>query len=378
MSERVYELAKEAASKAVVYDQSGEYGQAVQHYLRAFDLLTSLVQYTTNKRLKEYYAQRAENYLNRVYQLKEKRVTAQGRTESSEAEDSEHAALIDGTILMEKPDVKWDDVAGLKEAKRAVYDAVILPIKRKDLFEGRESYRALLLHGPPGCGKTLLAKAAANECDLPFFSLSAADIMDKYVGESEKRIQSLFEQARNYQPSIVFIDEFDALTPGDSRDSQVQDRIMSEVAAQLDGAKSKKDDRFLFWGATNMPWKLAPRTIRRFSRRIHVPLPDYEARLEIFKINVYRKPKMDVAADVSLEELGKITEGYSGDDIKKICMDSWYIPIHELVDKGTIDSENPRHVNRNDFFEALRGRKRSVTPEVAHQYVEWAKQMDTM
>ena len=236
----------------------------------------------------------------------------------------------------------------------------------------------MLLHGPPGCGKTLLAKAAANECNLPFYSLSAADIMDKYVGESEKRIQALIEEARNNQPSIIFIDEFDALAPGESAEkSPVQDRVMAEIAAQLEGAKSGSDDRFLFWGATNAPWKLDARTIRRFSKRIHVPLPDYEARLEIFRINIYRKPKIDVAPDVNVEELAKLTEGYSGDDIKKLCMDAWYIPIHELVDAGTIDHAMPRRVSRSDLLCALRNRKNSVTPELARRYVEWAKEMDT-
>jgi len=377
MSQKISILAKENAEKAVEYDHNGKYNLAVQHYLSSFDHLMTLVKYTDNKKLSEYYAETAEKYLNRVYEIKEKKLIRQ--TESTSTDDGGIIEVIDGTLLKEKPNVSWDDIAGLKEAKRAVEDAIIIPMKRRDLFEGRESYRAMLLHGPPGCGKTMLAKAAASECNLPFFSLSAADIMDKFVGESEKRIQALFSQAREYQPSIIFIDEFDALAPGESASSSpVTERIMGEVSAQLDGAKSKSDDRFLFWGATNSPWKLAPRIIRRFSRRIHIPLPDYDARLEIFKINVYKKPKMNIAEDVRLDELARITEGYSGDDIKKLCMDVWYIPIHELMDSGTIDTGTPRKVNRNDFLSALKNRRNSVTPEVARRYVEWAALMDTM
>jgi vacuolar protein-sorting-associated protein 4 len=377
MSQRIYDLAKEAASKAVEHDQKNEYNQAVSQYLRAFDLLMSLVKYTDNKRLNNYYAQTAEKYLNRVYVIKDKRNIASSTRPLSMSD--EQREIIEGTILMEKPDVKWEDIAGLENAKRAVNDSVILPMKRPDLFKGRESYQAMLLHGPPGCGKTLLAKAAANECDLPFFSLSAADIMDKYVGESEKRIQSLFQQARGNQPSIIFLDEFDSLSPGSSSESSpVQDRIMAEISSQLDGAKSRPDDRFLFWGATNSPWKLAPRIIRRFSRRIHIPLPDYDARHEIFRINIHKKPKIDIMGDVDIPELAKLTEGYSGDDIKKLCMDAWYIPIHELVDSGEIETKNPRKVGREDFLEALRNRKPSVSPEVVASFNEWAKQWDSM
>ena len=153
---------------------------------------------------------------------------------------------------------------------------------------------------------------------------------------------------------------------------------MAEISSQLDGAKSRPDDRFLFWGATNSPWKLAPRIIRRFSRRIHIPLPDYDARHEIFRINIHKKPKIDIMGDVDIPELAKLTEGYSGDDIKKLCMDAWYIPIHELVDSGEIETKNPRKVGREDFLEALRNRKPSVSPEVVASFNEWAKQWDSM
>lgn len=376
MSEKLLLSAEEAANKAVKFDTSGDYQNAIRFYLQAFDLLVSLIEYSDNPKIRTHYERVAEDYLNRVYELKNKNTRATSTV--SVGTDNEQSKLIDNTIIMEKPDVTWNEIAGLTEAKQAVMDAVIIPLKRQDLFKGRETYRAMLLHGPPGCGKTLLAKAAANECNIPFYSLSAADIMDKYVGESEKRIKTLFEKARENQPSIVFIDEFDALTPGESAESNpVQDRIMSEIAAQLDGAKSKKDDRFLFWGATNSPWKLAPRTVRRFSRRIHVPLPDLEARQEIFRLNIHEEPKINVEEDINIYELANLTQGYSGDDIKKICMDTWYIPIHELVDAGTIDHAMPRKVTMTDFINVINKRKPSVSQRVATSYIAWAKEYDT-
>ena len=133
MSEKIYDLAKEAAVKAVGYDRSGNYSEAVKYYLKAFDLLMSIVQYSKNKRLNEYYTKTAENYINRVYEIKEKKLDIRHRDVPSVV-DREQKEIIDGTIIMEKPDVKWDEIAGLLEAKRAIYDAVILPLQRQDLF----------------------------------------------------------------------------------------------------------------------------------------------------------------------------------------------------------------------------------------------------
>ncbi len=120
-------------------------------------------------------------------------------------------------ILPEKPNVSWDDIAGLQTAKQAIEDAIILPLRRVDLFKGMPTWKGILLFGPPGCGKTLIAKAAASECNATFFSVSAADVMIKWVGDSEQRIKGLFESARKNQPSIIFIDEVDSLGDGENR-----------------------------------------------------------------------------------------------------------------------------------------------------------------
>ena len=378
MAENVYKLAKNAATQAIQYDNKGEYQLAIQHYTRAVDLLLALIKYSENSQIASYYKQTAKQYIDRSNQLKMSK-PARRRRGSPQPLRPEAADDFTDDLLLDVSGVKWEDIAGLQDAKNAIYQALIIPMRRKELFVGRATWRALLLHGPPGCGKTMLATAAAAECGMPVYGLSAADIMDKYVGESEKRIRTLFEAARRNQPSIVFIDEFDALAPGEStQNAAVQDRIMAEVAAQLDGVRKDTETRILFWGATNSPWKMAPRTIRRFDKRIHVPLPDLEARYAIFKLNVLGEPKIDTTEDVDLRELTALTEGYSGDDIKKISMDAWYIPIQELIDDGTIDYAMPRKVSRQDFLTAITRRKSTVTAEVAQRYYNWAKDFDSL
>ena len=378
MAENVYNLAKNAATQAIQYDNKGEYQLAIQHYKRAVDLLLALIKYSENSQIASYYKQTAKQYIARANQLKQSKPIKR-RRDRPQPLRLEAADDFTDDLLLNISGVKWEDIAGLQDAKNAIYQALIIPMKRKELFVGRATWRALLLHGPPGCGKTMLAIAAAAECEMPVYGLSAADIMDKYVGESEKRIRILFEAARRNQPSIVFIDEFDALTPGESaQNAAVQDRIMAEMAAQLDGVRNDTETRILFWGATNSPWKLAPRTIRRFDKRIHVPLPDLEARYSIFKLNVLGEPQIDTTEDVEISELAALTEGYSGDDIKKICMDAWYIPIQELIDNGTIDYAMPRKVSRQDFLTAITKRKSTITAEVAQRYYNWAKEYDSI
>jgi SpoVK/Ycf46/Vps4 family AAA+-type ATPase len=198
--------------------------------------------------------------------------------------------------------------------------------------------------------------------------------MVKWVGDSEQRIKALFEMARNNQPSIIFLDEIDAL--GLERtgiESAVLTRVLSQMLQMMDGVLAKPEDRVVVLGATNRPWNLDSAMLRRFDKRILVPLPDFNARKEIFKITVQKMPNFKLSEDVDLDELAKLTEGYTGDDIKKLCMDAWYIPIHELKQQKLLDTGVPRPVTRNDFLEALQMRKTSVTPEEVRLNNEWAR-----
>jgi vacuolar protein-sorting-associated protein 4 len=382
LSTKMYELAKKAAHDAVKYDSEGEWELAVNHYLQAYDILISLVKYTDSKRMKDLYAQRAEEYLNRSYELKQQKGARRAPAGSKSAPDDlddEMSSAILSTIVPEKPNVRWADIAGLASAKQAIEDSIILPLRHPEIFEGMPSWKGVLLFGPPGCGKTLIAKAAATECESTFFSVSAADLMVKWVGDSEQRIKTLFQLARKMQPSIIFLDEVDALgVKRDGGESAVSTRVLTQMLQGMDGITSKVDDRIMVLGATNRPWNLDTALLRRFDKRIMVPLPDEETRTEIFRISIKNLPRLQLEGDIDMYELSKLTEGYTGDDIKKLCMDAWYIPIHELKRQGALDTNSPRLVTLLDFQQALRSRKSSVSPEENRQNDVWAKQVGAL
>ena len=373
---KLYERAVRAAREAVSSDAEGNIRHAIVKYVEAFDLLMILIKHTTSKKLKHFYITKAEEYLNRAYELKRRlEEQARRRIPSALEVDKEVQERVMATIIPEKPEVRWDDVADLEEAKKAIEEAVIMPLKYPELFRGAPTWRGILLFGPPGCGKTLLAKAAATECNATFFNVSVADIMVKWVGESEQRIKALFELARRHQPSIIFLDEIDALgLERTGTESVVSTRVLSQLLQMMDGLMSRPEDRVVVLAATNRPWNLDSALLRRFDKRIFIPLPDKEVRRKIFEITIRKIPNFKLAPDVNLDELAELTEGFTGDDIKKLCMEAWYRPIRELVSKGTVDKEALRPVNRQDFLEALRRRRSSVSPEEVKANLEWARQ----
>lgn len=277
-------------------------------------------------------------------------------------------------ILREKPNVPWDDVAGLKTAKQAIREAVILPLLRPDLFEsvGLSPWRGILLAGPTGCGKTLLARAAATECDATFFNVSMADILSKYVGESEKSIKSLFMEARKEQPSIIYVDEVDSIST--TRRGELQEwmrSVVNQFLIEVDGLLSRKGEQIVLLGSTNVPWDIDPAMRRRFERRIYVPLPDVEARRGIFKIHAR---SFKLAKDIDFDKFAELTKGYTGSDIELICREAGLQPIRELDENGLLSRGEIeiRAILNADFVDAIRRIKPSVAPEEIRRYDEWA------
>lgn len=374
----MFQLAENKAKEALTLDQQGKRSAAMSKYIEAADILVRVLKVSKNPQLRRIALERADQYVARAKTLRSGRLPAGGPTpdfEGVEIEDQEDKELqddIESMIIKEKPDVKWEDVANLDEAKQALRESVILPMLRPDLFTGaRRPWKGVLLFGPPGCGKTLIAKAVANEAGCTFFNADAASIVSKWLGESERLVKNLFGSARKEQPAIVFMDEVDALT-GERGSDQVggERRLKTQFLIEMDGMKSRKGDHIVVLGATNRPWDLDAAFRRRFERRIMVPMPEFEARVRIFEIHTRG---IDLAPDVDFNLLGEKTEGYAGSDIALICREATLQPIRELDASGAIrDKEvQARSVQLSDFMESLRNIRSVVSPEELARYLEW-------
>ena len=236
----------------------------------------------------------------------------------------------DSAISTESPNVSWDDVAGLAGAKESLKEAVILPIRFPQLFQGkRKPWRGILLYGPPGTGKSYLAKACATEAKSTFFSVTSSDLVSKWLGESEKLVATLFTMARERRPSIVFLDEVDSLCSarGDG-ESESARRIKTQFLTEMDGVGSDMEG-ILVLGATNIPWGLDKAMLRRFERRVYIPLPaEQDVRADMVRINVGTTANDMQEAD--WQEVGARTSGYSGADMNILVRDAMMQPIREL------------------------------------------------
>jgi len=361
------ELARKYAVKAVAADQSGDYREAVRFYKRAAETLAKLLAIHPETPFKHVYRRMIKEYLRRAKYLEEtatRKIAVQG----SSVDEEEYG--IDEFILEQKPNVTFNDIADLEEAKQAIKEAIIYPIKRPDLFPLGWP-RGILLFGPPGCGKTMLAAAVANEVEGVFFYVDAASIMSKWLGEAEKNVARLFKKARELakegKPVIIFIDEIDALLGVFTGEVGGEVRVRNQFLKEMDGLQDKSFTYHVYViGATNKPWKLDEAFIRRFQKRIYIPPPDFKARLELFKLYT---SKIRLAPDVDLEELAKRTEGYSSSDIKDIVQAAYMRTVREFFEKGGVG--NPRPVSMQDFLEVLKKRKPSIDEKMLRVYEDW-------
>lgn len=271
-------------------------------------------------------------------------------------------------VLVEIPKVKWDDVGGLHEIKQRLMEAVEWPLKNPEAFKkmGIRPPKGILLYGPPGTGKTLLAKAVATESNANFLSIKGPEIFSKWVGESEKAIRELFKKAKQAAPSIVFLDELDALAPqrGSYEGSRVTETVVNQLLTSIDGLEQLND--LVIIGATNRPDIIDPSLLRpgRFDELILVGPPDKEAREEIFRIHTHNMP---LAKDVDIAELAELTDGYAGADIEGICRQAAMIALRENMDAKKVTKEH--------FMKALEETSPSVDDEMMAYYAEMNKKL---
>lgn len=322
-----------------------------------------------------------------------------GGNNANEDENNEFKDRISSAILKEKPDISFEDVAGLATAKRALEEAVILPMRLPKFFTGeRAPWRGILLYGPPGTGKSFLAKATAREAgeNTTFLTVSTSDLVSKWLGESEKLIRALFDTARQEKHAIIFIDEIDSLLSERSEnDSESARRIKTEFLIQMDGV-GKSMEGILLLAATNIPWGLDPAVRRRFEKKIYIPLPDYEARRYLIKQKVKKTPHNLV--DQDFEQIASMTEGYSGADLKILTREAAMLAVRNLqkaeyfceyqgmmyacnpdqpgaikTDLMHIDPDKlqPPPMTAADFIQSISKIRPSVSPKDLTRFEEW-------
>lgn len=367
-----------ALQQAMIDDEKGRWQAACKGYINAGKLLIKEAPFVSEadlypliesaKRLLDCAEMMKKRY-EQEKAAKEalKAAGSSGRNSSSTGNSDDDD--ISFTPEAERPNIRFEDIAGLEEAKRVIREEIINPYLHPEIYQrfGQDANGGILLYGPPGTGKTMMAKAIAAETDAAFFSIRCSDIVGKYFGEAERRLKGLFNSARETGNAIIFFDEFEALACKRGGNSTVMNRVVPELLSQMDGFKNY-DGRLVVIAATNRPQSLDHAFLRypRLSHHIYVPLPDYAARLYLFK---HEFKKIPVQGNLNLEHAAQMTEGFNCADIKNIVNQATRGPIN----RGLKSNNNDQFVTAADLEAALRSAKSSVQPSDIEDLEKWRK-----
>ena len=387
--------ASQYATNAIKYDSQGARGMAITNYQKATETLYKLMRLYPDSQLNKIYTERVKSYRNRINALQAVQSGDVEPTIDPTASPEEQRATLanhqknnfENMIMKERPDVRWTDVIGVDDAKNALRESIVYPTKRSDLFPLGWP-RGILLYGPPGCGKTILAAATANELDGYFINVDGSTMMSKWLGEAEKNVAKLFKMARSYadresKPVILFIDELDSLLGERTNEIGGEVRSRNQFLTELDGINGKgKDTKLYVIGATNKPWSLDHPFLRRFQKRIYVSLPTLESREKLFTLYT-NMLKLD--SRVRSHTLASIFDGYSASDIKDICKSVQLKVVNEMFNstdyQEPIAGENtsqPRSITMKDFRESITRRKPSVSMDMIRAYFKWSEQFKAL
>ncbi|MGC8982671.1 MAG: AAA family ATPase [Desulfurococcaceae archaeon] len=373
------DVGMEYAKRAIAADKAGDYENAIKYYKSAIESFTKYLTLYPDAPLADFYKELVVKYKNRVAFL-EKQADKLSRARQAQVEGNEET-LFEVLLPENRSRKTFDDLVDLEEVKRALRRAVIYPVKTPELYPLGWP-KAILLFGPPGCGKTELAIALANEIDAILINVTPAHIMSKWLGDAERNVKKLFETARGYalkgSPVIIFIDEVDALFQQYGVEVGGEKRARNQFLIEMDGLASKEYQKLPLFviGATNKPWNLDIGFIRRFERRIYVPAPNVEVRERLFRHYISKLSKTFKIGEIDFKKLAAITENYSSADIVSIVKEVQNNIVEEIYEKKLKPEE--RVISTEDFIAVIERHKPSINPTLLDAYKEWNKQYGTL